>query len=188
MGVSVYKHETPAKIFFSQLMNMNEMLQDGGAWLVAGSLMLIGVLGCVVPIIPGHLLILFGAICFRWIAGVEAGIAWWGFAILILLMVISQVFEMISGSLGSRWFGGTKWGAIGALIGAVVGIFFVPFGILIGPLLGAFGCELLFGKQKTRSAAASGVGSMVGTLAGIGFKLGIGVLMVAYFVGDIFLY
>lgn len=119
--------------------------------------------------------------------GPSAGIAWWSFGILIILLAVSQIFEIISGSLGSKWFGGSRWGAVGALVGGLVGLFFLPFGLLVGPLAGAFGFEYLFAKKKTRESAISGVGSVVGTLAGMGFKVFIGVVMVAWFLADVLL-
>lgn len=154
-------------------------------WIVTGSLLIVGLVGCVLPALPGHLFILLAAIWHRLMVGPDAGIAWWGFGILILLMAISQVFEIVSGSLGTQWFGGTKWGALGALVGGIVGLFFLPFGLLIGPLVGAFGFERLFAKREIRDSAVSGVGSMVGTLVGIVVKVVIGVAMVVWFFLDI---
>jgi hypothetical protein len=164
---------------------VNEFLQGGGVWIVTGSLLIVGLVGCVLPALPGHLFILLAAIWHRLMVGPDAGIAWWGFGILILLMAISQVFEIVSGSLGTQWFGGTKWGALGALVGGIVGLFFLPFGLLIGPLVGAFGFERLFAKREIRDSAVSGVGSMVGTLVGIVVKVVIGVAMVVWFFLDI---
>ncbi|MFK7851646.1 MAG: DUF456 family protein [Akkermansiaceae bacterium] len=135
---------------------------------------------------PGHLLILGGAVAYRLMIGPEAGIPWWSFGILLVLMAISQTLELISGSLGSKWFGGSKWGAIGALVGGVGGLFFLPFGLLLGPLAGAFGFEYLFAKKETRESMVSGVGSVVGVVAGMGFKIVIGILMIAWFFADVF--
>lgn len=165
---------------------MEEMLKDGGVWLVTVLLMVIGLVGCVVPVLPGHLVILVGAVGYRLMVGPEAGIGWWGFGILVALMAISQVFEIISGSLGAKWFGGSKWGAVGALVGGIVGIFFLPIGLLVGPLVGAFGFEKLFAKKDTKDSVTSGVGSVVGTVAGMGFKIVVGVLMIAWFLADVF--
>ncbi len=166
---------------------MNEIFQDGGIWIITAGLLIAGLVGCVLPILPGHLIILAGAVAYRLMKGVDSGIAWWGFAILIALMVVSQVFEVVSGSLGAKWFGGSKWGAIGALIGGIGGLFFFPVGLLVGPLVGAFGFEMLFAKKKSRESAVSGVGSVVGTVAGMGFKIAVGILMIAWFFLDVFL-
>ena len=56
---------------------------------------------------------------------------------------------------------------------------------IVGPLAEAFGFEMLFAKKKTKESAVSGVGSVVGTLAGMGFKIAVGVLMVACFLADV---
>ncbi len=160
----------------------------GVAWVVTACLLIAGAIGCVLPVLPGHLIILIAAIAHRLMLGAEgSGLYWWSFLILAVLMAISQTLEMISGAAGSKWFGGTRWGALGALVGAVVGMFFMPFGLLLGPLIGAFVCEIGFAKKETHHAAISGVGSVVGTLAGMGIKMGIGALMLLWFFLDVFL-
>ncbi len=159
----------------------------GAAWAVTISLLLAGAVGCVLPVLPGHLIILIAAIAHRLMLGETSGLRWWSFLILVVLMAISQTFEMLSGAVGSKWFGGTRWGAGGALIGTVVGLFFLPFGLLLGPLSGAFVGEIAFARKHPHHAAISGVGSVVGTIAGMGFKLVVGVLMIVWFFLDVFL-
>lgn len=159
----------------------------GVAWLVTVCLLLAGLIGCVLPVLPGHLILLIAAIAHRLMLGAESGLQWWSFIILVILMAISQAFEMISGAAGTKWFGGTRWGALGAIVGSIVGMFFLPFGLLLGPLIGAFVGEIAFAKKQTHHAAISGVGSVVGTLAGMGFKIVIGVLMIGWFFLDVFL-
>lgn len=146
---------------------------------------MVGLIGCVLPALPGHLFILLAAVGYRLMIGPGAGIAWWGFGIMVLMMAISQTFEIVSGSLGSRWFGGSRWGALGALVGGIVGLFFLPFGLLLGPLIGAFGFEKVFAKKEMKESAVSGVGSVVGTMVGIVIKLILGVLMIVWFFLDI---
>lgn len=159
----------------------------GAAWVVTICLMVAGLVGCVLPILPGHLIILIGALAHRLMLGREgSGLEWWSFAVLVILMAASQAFEFASGAAGSRWFGGTKWGALGAFVGSIVGLFFLPFGLLLGPLLGAFAAEMLFAKKRPKFAASSGIGSVVGTLAGMGMKIVVGLLMVGWFFVDVF--
>ena len=159
----------------------------GAAWAVTICLLLAGAVGCVLPVLPGHLIILIAAIAHRLMLGGDAGLRWWSFVILVLLMAVSQTFEMLSGAAGAKWFGGTRWGALGALVGSIVGMFFLPFGLLLGPLVGAFVCEIAFAKKQSHHAAYSGVGSVVGTLAGMVFKIAVGVVMIAWFFLDVFL-
>jgi uncharacterized protein YqgC (DUF456 family) len=164
-----------------------EGVGTGVAWVVTGCLLVAGAVGCFLPVLPGHLIILIAAIAHRLMLGPDSGLNAWSFVVLVLLMAISQGFEMLSGAAGSRWFGGTRWGAVGAIIGSIVGLFFMPFGLLLGPLIGAFSLELLFARKQTHHAAISGVGSVVGTLAGMGFKIVVGLLMIVWFFVDVFL-
>jgi uncharacterized protein YqgC (DUF456 family) len=101
------------------------------------------------------------------------------------MAAISQTLEFVSGAAGARWFGGSRWGAAGALIGGIVGMFFFPFGLLLGPLIGAFLFEFGFARKKLRPSTVSGVGSVAGTLGGMIIKVALGVLMVGYFLVDV---
>lgn len=159
----------------------------GVAWLITSCLLLAGALGCLVPVVPGQLILLIAAVGHRLMLGPDSGLRWWSFVVLGALMAISQTLEIASGSAGTRWFGGTRWGAAGALLGTLVGLFFMPFGLLAGPLLGAIVCELALARKKTGRAVLSGVGSVVGTLAGMGVKIAIGGLMILWFFLDVFL-
>lgn len=155
------------------------------AWAITGCLLLAGLAGCVIPVLPGHLILLIAAIGHRLMLGRDAsGVEWWTFAVLTVLLVASQAFEFAAGAAGARWFGGTKWGAWGALLGGIVGMFFFPFGLVIGPLVGAFAFEKGFARKEIKPAAYSGVGSVVGTVAGMGMKVAVGILMIAWFVAD----
>jgi uncharacterized protein len=173
-----------------EMIQSSGVMQDVGtgvAWVVTVCLLVAGMIGCVLPVLPGHLIILIGVIAYRLMLGATSGLQWWSFAMLVVLMAISQTFEMLSGAAGAKWFGGTRWGAIGAVVGSIAGMFFLPFGLLLGPLIGAFVCEIAFAKKQSHQAAISGVGSVVGTLAGMGFKIAIGVAMIAWFFLDVFL-
>ncbi|MES2996660.1 MAG: DUF456 domain-containing protein [Verrucomicrobiota bacterium] len=159
---------------------------QGVAWLVTSCLLVAGAAGCVIPILPGHLIIIVAAVAHRLMLGPESGLHWWSFLVLGLLAALSQTFETLSGAAGAKWFGGTKWGAFGALAGSIAGLFFMPFGLLLGPLAGAILFEMVFAKRQTKPAVSSGMGSVVGTLAGMGIKIVIGVLMIAWFFLDVF--
>lgn len=158
----------------------------GVAWLVTVCLLVAGLVGCVLPILPGHLIILIAAVAHRLMLGREgSGVEWWTFVVLALLLAASQAFEFFSGAAGAKWFGGTRWGSAGALLGGVVGMFFMPFGLLLGPLIGALAFELWFAKKEIKPATVSGVGSLVGTVAGLVVKLAVGVAMIGWLVIDV---
>jgi uncharacterized protein YqgC (DUF456 family) len=121
------------------------------AWAVMLSLVVVGLIGCVIPALPGHVFILLAAVAFRLILGPDSGVEWWTFAVLIGLLAASQAFEFLSGAVGTKWFGGSRWGGAGALLGGIVGMFFMPFGLLLGPLIGTFVFEMLFAKKFAKS-------------------------------------
>ena len=154
------------------------------AWVVTSCLLVVGLVGCLLPILPGHLILLIAAIAHRLMLGEESGIRWWSFVVLVVLLIASQAFEFFSGAAGTKWFGGSKWGAWGALIGGIVGMFFFPFGLILGPLIGALLFEKLFAKKENDAAIISGVGSVLGTVAGMIVKLAVGVVMSAWIVID----
>ncbi|NNC90809.1 MAG: DUF456 domain-containing protein [Akkermansiaceae bacterium] len=166
---------------------MWDWLADTGAWVVTSCLIVAGLAGVFLPFLPGHLLIFLAAAAHWWMLGADAGVEWWTLVVLGLLLVGSQVVEYLSGAVGTRWFGGSKWGAAGAVAGGLVGIFFAPFGLLLGPLIGAFLLEWIFAKKKMKPATVSGVGSVIGTVGGLIVKVVIAGVMVVYFFVDVFL-
>ncbi len=157
-------------------------------WVVTYGLLLVGLVGAFVPVIPSHLIILLAGVAHYLMLRPESGIGWVGLVILALILIGSQLFETMSGSIGSKWFGGTKWGTVGAMAGLLVGLFFAPFGFILGPLIGALLLEKLLGKQSLKQAASSGVGSAVGTLTGLLMRLVMAFVMGIYLILDIYLF
>ena len=160
----------------------------GLAWTITACLLIAGFVGCILPLVPGHLLLLMAALGHRLMLGaVDSGLSWWSLGFLALMAIVSQVLETMSGAAGAKRFGSTRWGVIGALLGGVLGMFFMPIGLLAGPLLGAIICELAFAREQMAAALRSGVGSLVGTVAGMGIKLIFGIVMILWFFLDVFL-
>lgn len=155
------------------------------AWIVTGSLLLVALVGCIVPVLPGHLIVLLAALTHHLMLGSKAGVEWWTYVVLGLLLIVAQVLEFASGAAGNKWFGGTRWGSIGALTGGIVGIFFFPLGLILGPLIGAFGFEWLFAERTMRDSTKSGVGAAFGTVTGLVIKSVIGLVMIAWFFVDV---
>lgn len=149
-------------------------------WGLTLLLMLVGLVGTVVPLLPGTTVILAAAIGHHLLLGEAQSVGWWTIAGLALLTVVSFVIDFLSGAMGAKYFGASRWGAIGGILGAVVGLFFGIVGLLIGPLIGALGGELLAGRGIL-PAGKSGWGTFLGTTAGIVSKLLIAVVMIAWF-------
>ncbi len=157
---------------------------NAAVWAMTIILLVFGLIGCVFPILPGHLILLIAAIVHRIALGESSGLHWWSFLILVVLLAASQAFEFFSGAAGTKWFGGSKWGAWGALIGGIVGMFFFPFGLILGPLIGSLLFEKIFAKKENKPALVSGMGSVLGTVAGMIVKLAVGLVMAVWIVID----
>lgn len=155
-------------------------MTDALWWTLTLVLMLTGLVGTVVPVLPGTTIILAAAIMHHLALGEARSIGWWGIAGLVVLTVLSYVIDFTSAALGAKHFGASRWGAIGGLVGTVVGMFFFPLGIFLGPLAGVLIGELL-GGQKLLPAGKSTWGTFLGTTAGIIGKVTIAAVMIGWF-------
>jgi uncharacterized protein YqgC (DUF456 family) len=149
-------------------------------WGVTLVLMAIGLMGTVLPVLPGTVIIFVAALLHRIMLGPEKGLGWLSLIFLALLATGSYAIDFLGGWFGARRFGATRWGTFGALAGALVGIFFGLPGLLIGPLLGALTGELIGGKRLI-DAGRAGWGALLGNFAAMFGKLLIGLLMVTWF-------
>jgi len=137
---------------------------------IGAFLMIVGILGCFLPILPGPPISFLALLLLQWTekAPFSSDTLWtWG---LITLGVTA--LDYIVPIYGTKKFGGTKRGVWGSTIGLVIGIFFFPpLGIIVGPFLGAFLGEMSNGNVDNRTALRSAFGSFVGFLVGTGLKL-----------------
>jgi len=136
------------------------------------ALVLIGFIGSIVPIIPGPPISWSGFLLLKWTDYIHSGAEGYDNTLWILLffVVLVTVLDYVVPILGTKKYGGSKRGVWGATIGVVVGLFFGPLGIIIGPFLGAYIGEISTGK-KDREALRAAWGSFVGFLLGVGLKL-----------------
>jgi uncharacterized protein YqgC (DUF456 family) len=149
-------------------------------WIVVVVLMAIGLLGVVLPIFPGTVVILGAAVLHRVAVGPEKSIGGWSLAVLVALTVASYGLDLLGSWYGARRFGATRWGVVGAVVGVVVGLFFGLPGLLLGPIIGAFGGEIVGGKHLIAAGRASW-GALLGNLAGTLAKLLIALAMICWF-------
>jgi uncharacterized protein YqgC (DUF456 family) len=144
-------------------------------------LMLIGIIGCLVPVLPGPPLSFLGIILLHFSRfGEFTNSALITFA---AITIVVSILDYIVPVWGTRRFGGSKYGTRGATIGLIIGIFLGPAGIIIGPFAGAVVGELLF-KDDMKYALKAGFGSLLGFMTGIGLKLAASCVMTYYFVKE----
>lgn len=154
-----------------------------GVWMLTGTLLLLGVIGSVLPLLPGPILIFIGGVLHT-ILRPESAMSWPGLAILFLLLVLAYVVDFLSGAMGARWFGASRWGMAGVVVGGIVGLFFAPLGFILGPLAGAFAFEIFFAKKRLSPAAKSTWGTLLGAGVGLVLRLAISLMMAATVLAD----
>jgi uncharacterized protein len=149
-------------------------------WSVAVVLFAVGLIGTVLPVFPGTIIILAGALLHRMMLGPEKSVGWVTIAVLVLLTLVTYGLDFLSGYFGARYFGATKWGMFGALLGAVIGVLFGIVGLFVGPVIGAIAGECIAGKRMI-DAGRAGWGSLLGNLAAMVGKLFLALVMIAVF-------
>jgi uncharacterized protein YqgC (DUF456 family) len=139
---------------------------------LGAALVLVGFIGSVLPIIPGPPISWAGLLLLKWTDFVADHGAAYENALWILLffVILVTILDYVVPIMGTKKYGGSKRGVWGATIGVVVGLFFGPLGIIIGPFLGAYIGEITTGK-KDREALRAAWGSFMGFLLGVGLKL-----------------
>lgn len=142
-------------------------------------LMIVGIAGCLLPILPGPPLSYLGLVVlhFTRFAEISKNL----FIILGIVAVVVTVIDYVVPIWGTRQFGGSKYGMRGATVGLIIGLFLGPLGIIIGPFIGAVVGELIF-RDDVKYALKAGFGSLLGFLTGVGLKLAASLLMTFYFI------
>jgi len=151
---------------------------------LAIAFMIIGIIGCLVPVLPGPPLSFIGLLVLHFTEFAEFRINL--LIILGLIAVIVAAFDYVVPIWGTKKFGGTKYGVRGATVGLLIGLFFGPPGIIIGPFIGAVIGELIY-KDDFKYAIKAGFGSLIGFMAGIGLKLATSLIITFYFIRGFFM-
>ncbi len=149
-----------------------------GVWSLTICLMLVGLIGAVVPFLPGPLIIFIAGIAHTWLRP-ESAMSWQGIVLLSLLLVTAYVLDFVSGAMGAKWFGASRWGVIGVFVGGIVGLFFGLIGLIVGPLAGGLVFELLFAKRRMGPAVKSTWGTLLGTGVGLVIRVVLSLAMIA---------
>ncbi|PXF58975.1 MAG: DUF456 domain-containing protein [Deltaproteobacteria bacterium] len=143
-------------------------------------LVFVGLIGLILPILPGPALIFAGLVLAAW-AEDFAHVGSMTIAILAVLAILAHAIDFIAGAFGAKKFGASRWASFGALIGVVVGVFFGFIGVLIGPFIGAFLGEFM-AKYHIHSATRAGIGSWLGVILGTAAKVTLGFVMIVIFI------
>jgi uncharacterized protein YqgC (DUF456 family) len=152
-------------------------------WVILGIiLMLAGLVGCVLPFLPGPPLC-FAALLIQQlkeVAPFTSKFLWIWAGIAVVITLLDYVIPLYS----TKRYGGTTYGIWGCTIGLIAGLWLGPLGIILGPFVGAFIGELMAHSNSNRAFQAA-LGSFVGFLFGTLLKLIVCLVMGYYFVQSI---
>ncbi len=143
------------------------------ALIVSGVVCLLaGIAGSVLPALPGPPLSYAGLLLLHFTERVQfttTQLVLW-----LLLVLLTLLADYLLPVLGVKKWNGSKWGNIGCITGTVAGLFlFPPWGVILGPFLGAVLGELLFAGKKAPEALKAGFGAFIGFVLGTVFKLSV---------------
>ena len=150
---------------------MDSVLVTGGFLLASA-----GLLGAMLPLLPGAPFILLGALLLGWSDGFNR-VGWLTITALAGLTLLSLLVDVGAASLGARRSGASPLAVSGAVAGTVVGVFFALPGLVVGPFLGAIAGELLAGR-RLKQAGRAGLSTWAGLLLGGALKLAIALVMI----------
>lgn len=159
---------------------LKALLDPHNLWYVLAAVMvLVGIVGSVLPALPGVPLVFGGLLLAAWAEDFRHAGAF-TLSVLGALTVFALVIDFVAGVLGARRVGASRYAVIGAALGTLVGIFFGLPGLLLGPFAGALIGELAAGGTLHK-AAGVGVGAWLGFVVGTVVKLGVCFAMLGIF-------
>lgn len=144
---------------------------------------IVGVIGSIVPILPGPALAFIGLVCayFSSASSISVSMLWvWG-----IVTIAVCIMDYILPAYFSRMFGGSKAGMTGATIGIFAGMFMGPIGVIVGPFAGAVLGEMISEQRTLSEATKVGFGSFLSFIVGTGIKLVVTIMMTYYIARDL---
>lgn len=148
-------------------------------WILSVILILLGLAGTVLPVLPGTLLVWGGIVLGAWIDDF-ARVGMTTVLVITVLAVLAWALDYVAGLLGAKKAGASKLALLGAAVGTVLGLFMGLVGVFFMPLVGAAVGEYLARRDQTR-AVKVGVATWVGIMLGLIAKVGLAFIMVGIF-------
>ena len=140
----------------------------------------LGIIGSFLPILPGPLTGWVGLLLLQLTEIVPLN--WTFLGITLAIAILIWVLDYFIPAIGTKRFGGTKYGVYGTTIGLIIGLLSpIPFGMLLGAFFGAFIGEILYDKKDTKRAMKASFGAFVGFLASATIKFSIATVYVLLF-------
>jgi len=149
------------------------------------ALVIIGLVGIVLPALPGHILILVGLIVAAW-AEHFMRVGMWTLVVIGVIAAASYLVDFGAAALGAKHLGASSRAMVGAGLGTVAGLFLGLPGIILGPFVGAVIGELTVDRDLRRAGRA-GVAAWIGFAIGTAVKVALAFVMIGIFLGALLL-
>lgn len=149
-------------------------------WILCAALIVAGLAGTVLPVLPGTVLVWAGIVLGAWIDDFQR-VGTTTLVVVTVLAALAWVLDYVAGLLGARKAGASRQALLGAAIGTVAGLFMGVVGVLFMPLVGAALGEYLAQKDQTR-AVRVGLATWLGIMLGLLAKVVLAFIMVGLFV------
>jgi len=149
------------------------------AWSLTVLLLVVGLAGVLVPLLPGTTLILVGVLLHKLL--LPASLSWATVGVIAALWLLSLAVDVAGVLIGTRLGGGSKWAMMGAGGGAFIGAFVSVPALILGTMLGAVVAEHLARQRNLRELLLAGVGAGFGFLLGFVGRLVCAVVMIGWF-------
>lgn len=146
---------------------------------------LVGVLGSFMPVLPGLPISWAGLLLVHLTSVVPMNYSY--LVIWLVVAIVVLVLDYVIPAMGTKKYGGSKYGVWGTTIGLLVGMFFPPFGFIVGPFLGAYIGEMIHQKDS-KIASRAAWGSFMGFLTSTFMKFIFGIVYVGLFIAKIIEY
>lgn len=152
-----------------------------GIILIVVALILVGLVGIVIPVLPGTGLIFSGILLYALYFGIDTvGVV--TLVVLGIAAILSIAFDYLASVYGAKKYGASKWGSLGAVLGGLFGFIILNFpGLIFGIFVGAVAGELLVAKKDMEVSLRAGTGALLGFLGGTVLKLILGLAMIITF-------
>ncbi|MFT3762739.1 MAG: DUF456 domain-containing protein [Pseudoxanthomonas sp.] len=143
-------------------------------------MVLAGLLGVILPALPGLPLVFAGMLLAAWVDGFQH-VTWVALTVLGLLTLLSLAADLFATAVGAKKVGASRKAIVGSILGTFAGLFFLPWGLFVAPFVGALIGELWHGREW-RKATKVGLGTWLGIALGVVLKLGLAFAMLGLFV------
>lgn len=147
--------------------------------------LVVGVLGSFLPVLPGLPISWFGLLLVHLTSVVPMNFTY--LSIWLVVAIVVLFLDYFIPALGTKKYGGSKYGVWGTTLGLLVGMFFPPFGFIFGPFIGAYLGEMYY-RNDSKIAAKAAWGSFIGFLTSTFMKFVVSLVYVGLYVSKVLEY